>query len=309
MTPAELASVAHRAAAAIGFDACGITRLDPVPHAAALRAWLDQGMHGSMRYMARQAPTRADPRTAWPSAMSVVVVLYNYYMVSGRPQREYDVARYAEGVDYHDVMRELLDRLGAAIVAAAGAGSWRSYSDAGPLPERELAQRAGLGWIGKNTMLIRPGLGSWTFIGAVLTDLELLPDDPFDADRCGSCTRCLDACPTDAFPAPRVLDARRCISYLTIESAEEPPADLRPQVGAHLFGCDVCQEVCPWNVTFARQSPEERFRPRDDWPSLDEILVMDDAAFEARFGHTALERARRAGLQRNARVVLENRDR
>jgi len=204
-------------------------------------------------------------------------------------------------------MWEALDRLGSALVAGAGYGVWRSYADAGPLPERELAQMAGLGWIGKNTMLIRPDLGSWTFIGAVLTDLELSPDAPFDADRCGSCTRCLDACPTAAFPEPRVLDARRCISYLTIEAPGEPPEELRPLMGDRLFGCDVCQEVCPWNVRFARKTIQPRFLSSESWPALAEILEMDDGTFTARFGRTALERARRAGLQRNARVVLENR--
>ncbi len=204
-------------------------------------------------------------------------------------------------------MWQKLDELGAAIVGAAGRGGWRSYADAGPLPERELAQRAGLGWIGKNTMLIRPGIGSYTFIGALLTDLYLDPDEPFAADRCGTCTRCLDACPTAAFPEPRVLDARHCISYLTIEAPDEPPAELRPAIGDHLFGCDVCQEVCPWNTRFARESAEPRFRSAPSWPSLAEIAAMDDAAFDARFGPTALARARRTGVQRNARVVMENR--
>jgi epoxyqueuosine reductase len=155
-------------------------------------------------------------------------------------------------------------------------------------------------------MLIRPGLGSFTFIGAVLTDLRLEPDAPFELDRCGTCTRCLDACPTGAFPEPRVLDARRCISYLTIEAKEEPPAELRPLIADHLFGCDVCQDVCPWNVRFARETGEPRYRPAAPWPTLEEILALDDERFAARFGDTALERARRTGLQRNARVVLEN---
>jgi epoxyqueuosine reductase len=309
VTPSELATVAKRTAESLGFDACGITHADPVPHADALNRWLDAGMHGAMRYMARQASIRTDPSRAWPAARSIVVVLYNYYSAQIGTGGGYRVARYAQGVDYHAVMWEKLDRLGVALVAAAGHGAWRSYADAGPLPERELAQRAGLGWIGKNTMLIRPGLGSWTFIGAVLTDLELTPNTPFDADRCGSCTRCLDACPTEAFPEPRVLDARLCISYLTIESPDEPPAELRPLIGEHLFGCDVCQEVCPWNVRFARETGEERFRSAASWPSLAEIAAMDDDAFTARFGQTALERAHHAGLRRNARVVVENRGR
>lgn len=306
MSPDELAGHARRVAAELGFDACGVTRPDPVPHGDSLARWLDADMHGAMRYMARQAAIRLNPQRAWPAARSIVVVLHNYATDDTAHRAGYRVARYAQGVDYHGVMWELLDLLGAAVVAAAGAGAWRAYADAGPLPERELAQRAGLGWIGKNTMLIRPGLGSYTFIGALLTDLVLTPDTPFTADRCGTCTRCLDACPTAAFPEPRVLDARRCISYLTIEAPDEPEPPLRALVGDHLFGCDVCQEVCPWNVRFAGATTEPRYRGTAPWPSLDEILALDDASFAARFGHTALERARRAGLQRNARVVREN---
>ena len=160
-------------------------------------------------------------------------------------------------------------------------------------------------------MLIRPGLGSYTFIGCVLTDLELAPDASFEADRCGSCTRCLDACPTRAFPSPRVLDATRCVSYLTIESRDEIPGVYRTAVGDNLFGCDICQDVCPWNVKFAHQSREPKFLPPvpDERPSLEEILAMDGDAFDRVFGHTPVERAGLEGLKRNARVVLENRGR
>jgi len=306
MTPRQLADLAKRIAAELGFDACGITRPDPMPHGDALERWLASGMHATMQYMARQSAVRQYPQRAWPNARSVVVVLHNYTTGDMAPASGYRVAAYAQGVDYHNVMWELLDRLGAALVEASGKGEWRSYADAGPLPERELAQRAGLGWIGKNTMLIRPGLGSYTFIGALLTDLVLTPDTPFAADRCGSCTRCLDACPTTAFPQPRVLDARRCISYLTIEAPGEPDAQLRPLIGDRLFGCDDCQDVCPWNVRFADETAEPRYRGDRSWPPLEEILTMNDVAFTERFGHTALERARRTGLQRNARVVREN---
>jgi len=183
--------------------------------------------------------------------------------------------------------------------------------DAGPLPERELARRAGLGWVAKNTMLIHPGLGSFTFIGCLLTDLELPADPPFDVERCGSCTRCLEACPTEAFPAAGVLDATRCISYLTIEAKSDVPASLRPQVGDNLFGCDICQDVCPWNQKFASPTREIAYQPQSEaaWPSLDEILRMDERAYEERFRATALERSGLEGLKRNARVVLENRAR
>ena len=309
MSPLELAALAKRLAAELGFQACGVTDLAPVPHAEALRRWLDDGSHGEMDYMARQASTRCDPQRAWRDANSVVVVLHNYYLTSDTTGSGYRVARYAQGEDYHEVMRGLLDRLGSALVQRAGAGSYRIFVDAGPLPERELAQRAGLGWIAKNTMLIAPRLGSYTFIGCLLTDLELAPDTPFDADRCGSCTRCLEACPTDAFPEPRVLDATRCVSYLTIEARGEVPESLQPLVGDHLFGCDVCQEVCPWNIRFATETGDPRYRPASPWPPLEEILAMDEDAFASRFGATAIERARRTGLQRNARLVRENGER
>jgi len=311
VTPAALALEAKRLAADLGFSACGITRLKASPTAEHLAHWLDEGYHGEMRYMDRQRSVRQDPRRAWPDAVNVVVVLHNYYSGQTDNRRGFTVSRYAQGKDYHTVMWGLLDRLGAGLTGVAGHGSWRSYSDAGPLPERELAQLAGLGWLAKNTMLIRPGLGSYTFIGCLLTDLRLEPDSPFEADRCGSCTRCLEACPTAAFPAPRVLDATRCISYLTIESRSDVPPALRSLVGDNLFGCDICQEVCPWNVRFAVETAEPAFRADPDrpWPTLDEILDMDGPAFAARFGDTALERAGVEGLQRNARVVRENSER
>ncbi len=184
----------------------------------------------------------------------------------------------------------------------------KCYVDAGPLPERELAWRAGLGWFGKNTMLIHPRLGSYTFIGCIVTDLTIAPDDPFDADRCGSCTRCLDACPTAALPETRVLDATRCVSYLTIEHRSEIPEALSREIGDHLFGCDICQEVCPWNVKFAAPPSDPRYAPDPSykWPSLDEIAAMDNEAFTSWFGRSALRRARRPGLQRNARIVAAN---
>ena len=171
-----------------------------------------------------------------------------------------------------------------------------------------MALRAGLGWIGKNTMLIRPGRGSFTFIGCLLTDLYLARDEAFEADRCGTCTRCLDACPTDAFVEPRVMDARRCISYLTIEAKGDVPEALRAGVGDNLFGCDICQDVCPWNQRFAPETGEPGFRPQAGatWPTLDEILAMDQRVFDERFGTTAMERSGLAGLQRNARVVRDN---
>jgi epoxyqueuosine reductase len=184
----------------------------------------------------------------------------------------------------------------------------RSFVDSGPVLERDLAQRAGLGWFGKNTLLINPQLGSYFFLGALFLDVALTPDDPFVTDHCGTCTRCLDACPTQAFVAPHVLDARRCISYLTIELKGEHTPEQAAMVGDHLFGCDVCQEVCPWNVKFSRAATEPAFTPRVALvePDIASFAAMDDAAFKARFGDTPLSRAKRAGLQRNAATVLSN---
>jgi len=309
MTPAALAAAAKAAARDLGFEACGVTDLAPSAAAPALGRWLDRGYHGEMRYMERQAPARREPARAWSEARSAIVVLHNYHQAHDEPAPGRGrVARYALGDDYHAVLSAKLEQLAARLVSIAGAGRFRAYVDAGPLPERELARRAGLGWVGKNTMLIRPGLGSFTFIGVLLTDRALAPDAPFEADRCGTCRRCLDVCPTDAFPEPRVLDARRCISYLTIEARGAIPDALKSAVGHWLFGCDVCQDVCPWNVRFAAETREERYRgcPAADWPTLLEILGMTERQFDDAFGETALERAGRAGLARNAAVVLAN---
>jgi epoxyqueuosine reductase len=309
VNPLELAALAKREARRLGFEACGITDPAASPESGwALDDWLRRGRHGDMTYMERQAAARRDPQAAWPEARTAVVVLHGYYrretaLLRGGGR----VARYALGEDYHRVLREKLRTLGRVLVAAAGAGRTRSYADAGPMPERELARRAGLGWFAKNTMLIHPSIGSFTFIGILLTDLVLAKDQPFEADRCGTCRRCLDACPTSAFPAPGVLDSTRCISYLTIEARGEVPDPLRPLVGDWLFGCDVCQEVCPWNVRFAEETREDRYRSRaEEWPALEEIAELDEAGFDRAFADTALERAGRSGLARNARVVLEN---
>lgn len=311
MNPAELAAAVKRTALDVGFDACGMTDLSPSAAAQALDDWLAAGYHGEMAYMQRQATTRREPNRAWPLAKSAVVVLHNYYTSTNYADKRGRIARYAQGVDYHAVTHDMLRKLAVAVSVLGSGGSFKYYVDAGPLPEREMARRAGLGWIGKNTMLIHPRQGSFTFIGILLTDLELAPDAPFEADHCGSCTACLDACPTDAFPAPRVLDATRCISYLTIESRSEIPEALRMAVGDNLFGCDICQDVCPWNVKFAQPTREPRFMaPEPDTrPSLQELAELSDEDFRKHFGHSAMERAGASGLRRNARVVLANKSR
>ena len=299
-----------RRATALGFTATGITRLDRNSHATELDRWLADGHAGTMTYLHRQAKRRKDPRTIMPKATCAVVTMTNYFHGSADPGpvARGRVAQYAWSSDYHDVLGERLEQLADAIRLLAPHSQTRCYVDAGPVPERELAQRAGLGWIGKNMMLIHPEIGSFTFIGVVLTDAELEPDLPFEADRCGSCRRCLDACPTDAFVGPRDLDARACISYLTIEHRGAFTDTQRAQVGDWLFGCDVCQDVCPWNVSFAQATGDPGFaiRPAVAKPDADVFATIDDDEFDRRFGDTPFSRPGRNGMRRNAAAVLAN---
>lgn len=293
----------------LGFDLVGITTLGPVETAAAFDAWIAHGYAGDMHYLPRGAEKRRDSRLPVPGATTAIVVGLNY---GGRAPNG-PVARYARGDDYHEVMTSRLDQLHAWLEQELGRPvSGKSYVDTGPILERDLARRAGLGWFGKNTNLVNPRIGSFFFIGALLLDLELVPDTPFEADRCGSCTRCLDACPTDAFVGPRVLDATRCISYLTIEAKGSVPAELREQVGDLLYGCDICQSVCPWNIRFAEESREPAFAPREAVARNDalglarELLAMDEEQFRSRFRSSPMKRAKRRGLARNAAVVIGN---
>lgn len=293
-------------AAELGFLACGITTPAPPPHADRLDAWLARGYAGTMRYLHRQARRRKDPRLIVPAALAVVVVLDNYY--GGDPLEPAPaprVARYARGEDYHRVTTRRLQRL-AGFLRERGAAVARVYADAGPVPERELAQRAGLGWIGKNTMLIRPGGGSLCFIGSLFTDLPLAADPPFEVDHCGTCTRCLDACPTGALLDERVLDATRCLSYLTIEHSGPIPEPLAARLEGWVFGCDICNEVCPWNQRFAEPTTVAEFRSRGalDRAGADFFERMSDAEFECRFGDTPLERPGLAGMRRNFRAAF-----
>src|SRR5215831_3816138 len=309
-TDARVSVELKRRALALGFDAVGIAPLEENPHADALDRWLAAGYAGTMTYLQRQAAKRKDPRLIMPGARSAVVTLTNYWHgTAPSGARSARVAQYAWSTDYHRIIGPRLEQLARVIADLVPGAQCRSYVDAGPVPERDLAQRAGLGWIGKNTMLIDPAIGSFTFIGTVLTDAELEPDPPFEADRCGTCRACLDACPTAAFPEPHVLDARRCISYLTIEHRGAFSEDERGQVGEWLFGCDICQDVCPWNVRFARATSDPAFTPRPETahPDVAELLEVDAAAFESRYGDTAFERPGVDGVRRNAKAVLENR--
>jgi epoxyqueuosine reductase len=304
-------------AARLGFVACGVTTLDPLPHGQELDHWLRVGHAGNMRYLHRQARKRKDPRLADPQARRAIVVLDNYYYddsagsewnTSGRTETSDSpvrpsaptIARYARGEDYHRVTLRRLEAL-AGFLRENGATAARPYVDTGPIAERELAQRAGLGWIGKNTMLIRPDLGSWFFIGEVLTDLALAVDAPFTTDHCGSCTRCLEACPTDAFVRPRVLDATRCISYVTIEQRGEIPGAVAERLNGWAFGCDICNEVCPWNARFAAPTGVPEFRPRQEWTNAGPAFFdeIQEEEFDLRFGDTALSRPGLGRMRRN----------
>ena len=254
--PIEERVKAH--AYALGFDLAGIATLGPADTVPAYERWLAAGYAGDMAYLARGAGKRADTRLPVAGAKSAIVVGLDY---GGRAPPG-PVARYARGDDYHDVMLDRLNALHRLVEREVGVPvSGKAYVDTGPILERDLARKAGLGWFGKNTNLINPKLGSFFFLGELFVDLELAPDAPFDAEHCGSCRACLDACPTQAFAEPGVLDATQCISYLTIELKGEIPAGFREAIaeGGHVYGCDVCQEVCPWNVKFAREVKEPSF--------------------------------------------------
>jgi epoxyqueuosine reductase len=299
-----LGSVVKARARELGFDRVAIGPADPPEHGGALEAWLDAGYAGTMSYLDRGRAERLDPARLLPGARSVVAVAMSYNKSTEDDWR--GVSRYARGRDYHDVIRPRLVELGEFIGSAAGAPvASRAAVDSSAVLERDLAARAGLGWIGKNTNLLTPSLGSYFFIGIVLTTAEL-PFDQREPDRCGTCTACLDACPTRAFVAPYVLDARRCISYLTIEHRGDIAGELADQIGEWVFGCDVCQEVCPWNRK-AEPGHEPALEPSGSFGALESLLELDREEFRARFRGSALTRTKRAGLLRNAAIVLANR--
>ena len=306
---AELARLAKAHAYAVGFDLAGIAALGPAETSREFDAWLAAGRAGAMHYLERGAEKRKDTRLPLPGTTHAVVVALEY----GGKEPSGPVARYARGDDYHDVMDAMLRELHRRITRDAGREVLgKPYVDTGPLLERDLARRAGLGWFGKNTNLINPERGSFFFLGALVLDLELEADQPFDADRCGTCTRCIEACPTQAITAPRALDARRCISYLTIELRDAIPLELREGIGDRLYGCDVCQDVCPWNVTFAQELKEPAFAPREVLAGKDartlarELRAMTQEEFRVGFKGSPMKRAKLRGLKRNAAVVLGN---
>jgi epoxyqueuosine reductase len=300
----------------LGFDLAGIAPALPTPESELLREWVARGYAGEMAWIARRLEERVDPRRVLEGARSVVVVglVYDPGERVDEVPASGDVARYAGGDDYHDVLLDRLLALETALaVLVAHPFRSRAYVDTGPVSERVLAAYAGLGWVGKNTCLIHPGLGSYVFLGVLLTDLELEPD-ALEPDHCGTCSACLEACPTQALVAPRVLDATRCLSYTTIELRGEIPGELRASHGDHVFGCDVCQEVCPWNLRERRRVPPDptglraRLSPRPEWrhPALAWLLGLDEESWRAATRGTALRRARYRGLVRNALVAAGN---
>jgi epoxyqueuosine reductase len=298
------------AAMTLGFDLIGFTSAEPLAHGGRLRAWVAQGFAGEMDYMSRNLERRVDPRQVLPEARSIVVLGMNYHTTAAEPEASAGsgwIARYAWGRDYHTVLGDRLQTLIARISAHEG-GDVRArwYVDTGPILERELAWRAGLGWPGKNTNLINRRLGSWLFLGAILLDRDVVYDAQAPA-HCGTCTRCLVACPTGALVEPGVLDARRCIAYLTIELRGPIPRDLRPLMGTHIFGCDICQTVCPWNRK-APEAAEPAFLPRAGFaaPELIPLLRLSDDEFHARFRGSPVIRAKRRGFIRNVAVALGN---
>jgi len=295
-----------------GFDLAGVAAAEPPATLAFLPEWVRRGYAGEMGYLADQAARRADLRRDFPWARSVVCVGLRYD--SGRPYSTAApkdrgwISRYAWGDDYHDVVRERLERLRRGLEQQLGARETRVYVDTGPVAEKAYSAAAGLGAYGKNTCLLNPDLGSWFFLGVVITDLELEVDAP-RPDLCGSCTACLDACPTGALPAPYVLDATRCISYLTIELKGAIPVPLREAMGRHVFGCDICQDVCPWNRR-RRQAGPLAFEPRLglEAPDLSDLAALDEPAFRSRFRRSPVKRAKRRGLLRNVAVALAHVD-
>lgn len=289
----------------LGFDDCRVTTAATPESGAHFQDWLANHRHGEMGYMERNAPKRLDPQLVLPGAKSIIILAASY--LNSEANTSGQIARYARFADYHDVLGERLEQLSSYINNLGGPGTrslW--YVDTGPVLERDYAQRAGLGFVGKHTNVISRKLGNWIFLSEVLTTLELPPDSP-EQNHCGSCTRCITACPTGAITAPFQLDARRCISYLTIELKGPIPVELRPAIGNRIYGCDECLAACPWN-RFAREGnlmkPHAR---RDlDQPELLQLLALDDAGFKQKFAGTPMLRSKRRGFLRNVCIALGN---
>lgn len=309
--PASLSARIKEEAQRLGFALVGISPVELPPHEESFAQWLRKGLGGELGYLKRTEELRRDPRKLVPWAVSAISVGINYYTPMPRPDGDDGskgwISRYAWGDDYHDVVKEKLELLlGKVKEIHPGAVEGRAFVDSGPVLERGIAGVAGIGWIGKNTALISPKRGSWFFLGELFLNLELEYDRPIK-DRCGKCDLCLKACPTGAFVGPYILDARRCISYLTIELKGAIPQHLRPLMGNHIFGCDICQEVCPYNVK-AVSTCEDAFSPREGLyaPELVPLLALTEEEFRRRFKGSPILRAKRRGFLRNVAVALGN---
>lgn len=300
-------------AAAIGFADCGIARADAAPAAGArLREWLSEGRHGSMIWMEERAHHRESPAGLWPEVRSVIALGMSYApgvdpMALAGERETGRISVYAQGADYHDLIKRKLKELARWLVAEAPGADVKVFVDTAPVMEKPLSEAAGLGWQGKHTNLVSRSHGSWLFLGAIYTTLDLAPDTP-GRSTCGSCDACQTACPTDAFPAPYRLDARRCISYLTIEHKGPIPHELRGAIGNHIYGCDDCLAVCPWNKFAAAAQANLAFAPRAELtaPALADLLALDDAAFREVFAGSPIKRIGRNRMVRNCLIAAGN---
>jgi epoxyqueuosine reductase len=309
---AELKSQLVAFAGDLGFDSCRVAACAPPDHAREFGEWLNDGAAGEMNYMTRGAEKRRDPQKILPGARSIIIFALNYFqgetaqraVATGEATAMGRIARYAWGDDYHNLIAAKLDKIDDLLRSFGG--EQKCYVDTGPILERDHAAEAGIGWHGKSTMLVDPKLGTWFFLAEILTTLELPPDEPAK-DRCGKCTRCIDACPTGAITAPHRLDARRCISYLTIELKGPIPTEFRPLIGDRIFGCDDCLEACPWN-RFAQVSRESAFSARRSTIgfALRDYLNLGDTGFRNLFRNSPIERIKRRGFLRNVSVALGN---
>ena len=293
-------------AARLGFDFCGIAKVAKLEDdARRLETWLNKGMHGSMKYMERYFDLRIDPSKLVPGAKSVITLLLNYFPKEKQNDGALKISKYAYGKDYHEVIREKLNRLIELIKQQIGDIHGRGFVDSAPVLERTWAQRSGLGWVGKNGNFINKEMGSFFFIATLITDLDLDPDEPFVKDYCGTCTRCIDACPTDAIFPDKIVDGSKCISYFTIELKEMLiPGEMKGRFDNWMFGCDICQDVCPWN-RFAQPTNEIEFTPIPEILDLStkEWEMMSEEKFKTIFRHSPLSRSKLKGIQRNLKFL------
>jgi epoxyqueuosine reductase len=294
----------------LGFSFCGISKAEFLEtEAPLLEQWLRRGYQGQMKYLEKHFDKRLDPRLLVPGARSVITLGYNYFPSKDLAEtQELKVAKYAYGEDYHQVLKDKLAELLRCMREQWGAIDGRGFSDSAPVMERAWAQRSGQGWIGKNSLLLNRHMGSYFFLAELIVDLEIEPDGPIK-DYCGSCTACMDACPTDAIPEPYVVDGSKCISYFTIELKEEIPVDVKGKFENWIFGCDICQDVCPWN-RFAKPHEEKRFNPSTEFQNMttSDWVDITEEIFTQRFGKSAMQRSKLKGLQRNIRFVTEKKN-